>query len=162
MTNDSEIPAGTTITEARPAEAPAADGSNPMLERVRAYVALAREKGKIDADLKQIADQMGDLEKVLLEEFSRNGMQNCKVDGATVYINRRLWAGAAEGKAENLVAALVAIGAGDLVKPKVNSQTLSAWVAEQETDPLGMPILPPEVKELIALTERFGLRVVKK
>lgn len=124
------------------------------------YVILAEMKKNCENDMEKIKEEMDVIETKLLDNFTKAGIQSVNVDNHTLYVHRQLWASAANGSAQ-LIAALQAEGYGELVEPKVNSQSLSALVREFKRDAEGMPILPGSMKEAVMVTEKYGVRVRK-
>jgi len=106
--------------------------------------------------LKQARDRLG--ADLIDSVFAQLGTNQLKLPGlGTIYIHSTMFASAA-GTSEELCAALKEAGAEDLVKEKVNANSLSAYVREMDTDELGQPILPPELEGAIRVGERTSLR----
>lgn len=140
-------------------------------ESLAEFVQLAARKRELDAEMKTVAALIDEMEGPLLAEMSEMGMQNTKINGVTVYINRQLWAGAMKDEwvdpdgntvlVTNTPAtceALVECGLGDFVKPSFNTNTLSAWLREQPLDDQGQPILPEGLAGRMTVSEKFSLR----
>ena len=128
----------------------AATGDSRTLKRFAKLDKLKRElKKKIEAneaDLKEVEPQV-------INYFQRMGMDNAKIDGVTIYLRRELWAGKNEAiSSETFHDALTANGLGDYVKPKVNTQQLSAYV--RELDARGEK-LPVALEGIIKTSEVF-------
>jgi hypothetical protein len=138
---------------------PDTDGQIDM-NLVRRYKALKEQQAISEAEAKAMKDEAEIIEEQLIEQFSEAGVQNLNVDGKTVYLHRSIYAQRLPDKtAEDVIAALEAAGAGDLVKPTVNANTLSAYVRELTEDD-DAPGLPPAVAEVLAPGERFSVRVI--
>jgi len=139
------------------------------IKQVGEFVALAKRKAELDAELKSVKAKMDKLEAGLIGYYVENNIQNLNIDGRTVYLHRQVWASLKD--AASGVAALKAAGLGDLVKETCNGQTLSAWVREQLESKV-MPLdsaanladlldQPQEVKDQLKVSETVGLRVTK-
>lgn len=130
---------------------------------------LAR-KAKEDEVEKQ-KERLAELQAELLTRFENAGMQSMrsKEFGVTIYVRREIWASPAEGNETLLMERLKSLGLGDMVKEKVNTQTLSAYVRELEETQLArqgsadevLKILPEPLQSTIKLSERFSLRTKK-
>ena len=130
------------------------------------YVALVEKKRKHEDDIKDLNDKISALETALIANMQRGGLTKLSVYGRTVWLDRKIWAGADNGSTPALAAALKEVGLGDLVKQAVNAQTLSAWVREFDPDGRLGPeeikaVLPPPVQPVIRISEVFNLRVRK-
>lgn len=127
-------------------------------DKLRRYVDLSKSKREHKKQLKKINKELNDLEGELLDQFEEVGMQNVHVDGMTVYIHRQLWAKAQNGDYEKACAALRAVGLDEYVNQRFNTNSISAWVREQEE--LGHEI-PEELQEALDISEVFSLRTRK-
>jgi seryl-tRNA synthetase len=108
-------------------------------------------------DLKKLRDELGEQ---IRTRFEQAGIQSQKSkNGVTVYIKRELWAGFEEGKEAELQAALKEIGHGDMVKEKVNHQTLSAYVREIEEQTYGEDVDPQKVVAALPITLQSVIKV---
>ena len=140
---------------------------------VSQFVKLTRAKKKHEGDLEKIAAELAKLDPEIRKRFEEASIQSMKLKGGpNVYIRRELWAGMLKDvpNAEVLMLeGLKSAGLGDMVKEKVNTQTLSAWVREQEKEHFGETVVSPE--ELLAvlpealhtslkITETFKLRAL--
>lgn len=126
-------------------------------ERLEQYISLTARKRELEADLNAIRDALSALEAALLEEFLALGAQAVKsASGVTVYLHRQLWANPTDGDYDRACQALIAAGLGELVQPRFNTNTLSAWCRER--DRAGEE-LPPSFRDAINVTERVSVRV---
>lgn len=159
---DPNDPFATHDAPAEPLRAPAPDddSEHPLdMDKIRRYREIYDAEKAADAEADALKEERIELEKELVAMFAENGLQNLNVDGRTVFLHRTVFAQRKPGAtAEDVVAALVADGAGDLVKRNVNANTLSAWVREltEDDDAEG---LPPHVAEVLEPGERFSVRV---
>lgn len=126
---------------------------------VKPYVALVKKKLLLQQQLDDAKARLAELEPKIVEAFQDEGIQSTKIDDYTVYLNRQLWAGAADDK-QAMCDALKVFPDDTwsfLVKDNVNVQTLSARVRECEMNEDGMPILPEALKDLIKVAEVFKI-----
>ena len=128
---------------------------------VNEFIDLDKERKGKEGDVEKIKKRMAELEPEIIKRFENAGMQSMKTKtGETCYIRRELWASAAEGAGELLLEVLKAIGLGDMVKEKVNTQTLSAYVREAEKDLFnGLAVDPKELVAALPATLQPALKV---
>lgn len=119
---------------------------------VAKFIALDTARKKKDKDIKDLKEELAVLEAQLLERMRNAGQQSIKTsEGVTLFVERTVWASATEGGQEGLCEALKGLGFDGLVKETTNSQTLSAYVREQETqyrdrEARKAPLSPEEIK----------------
>lgn len=126
--------------------------------RLRPYVELVKQKTAMEQKMKDTKARLAELEPQIVEDFQQAGTQSMNVDGYTVYLNRKMFAGPMDGDRESMCAALAGLDEtwSFLVTPSVNANSLSARVRECESDETtGMPILPPELVGKIKVSEVF-------
>lgn len=136
------------------------------MDLVHEYVRLIARKRELEAELRQVKEELGDtagyepgkLERRVIAYFEQNGMQSTRVNGMMISLNRRLWAHAKDGDYPAACQALRDAGLGEFVQPRFNVQTLSSWVREQDRD--GEP-LPPAFEGRIEVAEVFRLGVTR-
>lgn len=137
------------------------DDEHPLdVEKVRRYQRLRDAEKAADTEREALKEEADKLQAELISMFASNGLQNLNVDGRTVYLHRSVYAQRKEGvTAEDVIAALIADGEGDLVKPTVNGNTLSAWVREltEDDDAAG---LPEHAAEVLEPGERYSVRII--
>ena len=128
--------------------------------KIKPYVELIKKKARLEEQLRDVKARLDVLEPQIAESFQKEGIQSTNVDGYTVYLNRQLWAGAADGDKEAMFTALKTYPDDSwafLVRDNVNTQQLSARVRECELDADGMPILPEQLKQVIKVSEVFRI-----
>lgn len=138
---------------------------------VNEFIDLDTKRKTLEGDVDKLKERMAELEPQIMERFENAGMQSMKSkQGVTVFIRRELWAGAADGAEVLLLETLKSIGLGDMVKEKCNTQTLSAYIREQEKEHFGqaaakpeelIKVLPEPLQAAVAVTEKFSLRTRK-
>lgn len=139
-----------------------------MKDLVKQFIKKDTERKKKEGDVEKIKEELARLQGVLMPMFEKAGVQSVKLTkGESVYIRRDVWAGAGDGGPVMLMEALKSVGLGDMVKEAVNTQTLSAWVREQEKEHFNgekvtaeqlIAVLPEVVGAAIKVTEKYSLR----
>lgn len=131
-----------------------------MNDALRRWTELEVERKQLEERLAEIKKEQGPLEEQALEALAGDGISSMRMNGRTVYVERRLWAGLEVPEGESRLdaqrrafEAFHAAGLDDFLT--LSTQRLSAWVREREE--LGEPI-PPEIAELIKVSEVFSLR----
>ena len=129
------------------------------------FIELHDRKVSLKDKLDDVQKKINHLEKKLLVEFADEGMATAKIDGTTLWLDRKIWASAG-GDMDGAVAALKAAGEEDMVKESINRNTLSAWVREQAPSKFASPeevqaALPGPLKDAIKVTETNNIRVRK-
>ena len=132
---------------------------------VKRYITLTMRKRHHEEAAEELTAQIAELEAKLMTSFMDRGVDRVSMDGHTVYLDRKVWAGAENGDTAGTCAALEAEGLGDFVRPSVNVQQLSSWVRELERtagrqDDL-KALLPEALRPAIKVTEKFALRMRK-
>jgi len=122
------------------------------------FITATREKRALEDEIKVIKAKIAKAEEKLLVEMTDAGVQRVTADGATVYIQRQLWASKAAGVSdEDAADALIEAGLEDMVKLKFNSNTVSAYVRELDKNEQA---LSPELAAVLSIAEKFSVRMV--
>lgn len=119
-------------------------------------VGLLRRKAELERELRAVTDAIAARQQAALDWFVEAGIDKVQHDGMTLFPRAELWASLAEGAStDDLCAALDAVGinSADIVKERVNTQTLSAVVRELTRD----GEVPPELLAVIKVSEVFKL-----
>ena len=140
---------------------------------VNKFVKWSRVKKKHDAKLEKAKEELEKLEKEILARWEEAGIQSQKLKGGvTVHIRREVWAGKIQDDPNAevlLLEGLKSAGLGDLVKEKVNTQTLSSWVREKQKELFGekevapeelLKALPEALQSTMRITETYKLRAL--
>lgn len=127
-------------------------------DAMKQYTTLVLEKRELEGRIKVINQQTEALEKILVEQFQLNGVQNLQIAGATLCLHPQLWARVADGKQAEASAALESLGLGEMVKPSINAQTLSAWVRERRDN---KEAIPPQLLDVLKISETVKMGVRK-
>ena len=124
-----------------------ATATNPISRLVELDV----RKRELEEELKGISEERAAIEEQLLDKWAEEGVQNMRVNGMTVYLHRQLWASVKPDEKSRAIDIFEANGMKDMLS--VNTQTLSAWVREQEEGGI-----PEAIKEILNTEERFAIR----
>lgn len=99
------------------------------LEQLKEFVCLENKKKELDAEQKQVKQQLDDLEQVLVPQFIQDGIQKMTVDGRTVSLVHDIYASPLYDR-EDVVAALKQSELGQYVAENYNTNSLTAFVRE--------------------------------
>jgi hypothetical protein len=125
--------------------------------RLRELVAQTNRKRELQAQLNDANARITALEPLVAEQFQQDGVQSVNIDGYTIYLNRKLYAGPKDGNKAGLVAALKGLDESwsFLVSEGFNANSLKARVRECELGADNMPIIPIELRDVMAVYEEF-------
>lgn len=118
---------------------------------VARLIELDMEKRELESRLKEIADERGEIEKGLLDDWAEQGVQRIRQNDHTVYLDSRLSASIKPEDKGRAADVFEAEGLHDMLT--VYSQTLSAWVRE-----VGEEEIPERVKEIINVNTVYSIR----
>ena len=99
------------------------------LEQLKEFVCLENRKKELDAEQKQVKQQLDDLEDALVPQFIQNGIQKMTVDGRTVSLVHDIYASPLYDR-DDVVAALKQSELGQYVAENYNTNSLTALVRE--------------------------------
>ena len=132
--------------------------TDSLLDLARRFVDADARKKELDTEAKRAGAERDRLQEALLAQFELNpDLRNLKLNGSLVYLHRQTWARAAEGKREECVRVLVAMGYPREEVMTVNAQKLSAVVREQ----LAGGEMHPALAAAVEVEERVDVRVRK-
>ena len=122
----------------------------------RAFAFASKRLWYYEDRVKQVKNTIDGLERAIDDHMIRNGIQNIRVDGVTIYVSKQRWA-----KIENKELAPELLknldekyGTAIFVKEGIVSQSLSAWIRERLDDSDGEALgLPPEFEGVIGCSE---------
>lgn len=116
------------------------------------YVELREKKRKFEQQVKDVAEEMSQIELELIPLMEELDAQNIKLDGiGTVYLQTRFYVRAIADQMEGLVGWLDQQGLGGMAKRSIHYQTLqSEYQKWSEQD---QPLPPKELVEAFAKTE---------
>jgi len=103
------------------------------MKQLRDYVALQKTKRNLEAQLKEVVEQLDHVEQHLVPQFLEDGVRSMQVDGHVVYLAQDIYAAPARDRAE-VVAALKASGLGQYVSEDYRPQSLKAYIREIAQD----------------------------
>jgi len=127
------------------------------------YAVLVKDIRAREKEIKSMKKHANDIMEELLPDFKNSGIQRINIAGATVYLDRKVWASAG-GDMPRLVDAMKAADMHDMVGETVNGNTLSAWVREFDPESLKteaeiISALPEELRDAIEVNIVFKLGV---
>lgn len=138
------------------------------------FVDAARAIKEYEALIKIQEERKAVAEKKLMEQMTDAGVQRIAVDGVTVYIHKQIFASKAAGISDEQAAdALRATGLDDMIKPKFNANTMSAYIRELDGQGLPIPrtlyisdydeegqLIPDTERSVISVTTKWSVRMV--
>ncbi len=145
---------------------------NRLLKR---YVSLEKRRRRLEAELRTLKVSLEDLQEPVLVSMNKANMSSLHLNGLTVYIERKIWLRIPQGGQLAAVAALKSAGMTEYVEEKFNSNSISAYLREAESnhelsfstcerladlEPQGM-VLPEELAELkhsLGVSEVFKVK----
>jgi len=139
----------------RLAEAPA---DTPATELAREFASLKVERDRLEGALLLVKERMAQIEPILLDFFANNDMQSIKLGGVIVYVQRQIFASAADGDKARAVRALRTAGLKELVQTGFNTNSISALFREWERDGVEPH---PSIRKAFNVTEQFRIRARK-
>lgn len=94
------------------------------------YKELREAKKRLDAQVKDLNQEIEQVEYALSQLMTDEELQKFDRDGTLFYLSTRAYASPAAGRKDDLHAWLKENGYGDLVKESVHANTLSAFIKE--------------------------------
>lgn len=107
--------------------------------------------------LENLKKKRAAIEERLLDQFAETGVNSIRVANKAVGIRRDVYAKILD--TESLHAALTSAGYADIIKPKVDSSTLSALVREFER---GDTPWPDALEGVVVASEKYSIRVTAR
>ena len=127
-------------------------------QHVQEFVKLSREKRQLESRLEEVKAALRDLQDPISDHFEREALQNCSIDGGTVYRHRQVFASLipdSQGCYDQAHQALRQAGMAHIIQTTVNHQDLITWVRDLEEREAP---LPREVQTHIKVSEVFQMR----
>lgn len=129
-----------------------------LAEEAREFAALNQKKRELQNELDSLTEKLAKQEETLLSRFGDEGVESVKIklgkDKFTLFPRRELWASVAPGMEKSLFRLLRRNKYGDLIKEKVNTQSLSALI--REFDQHGKKI-PESWQKVVKVTEKYRI-----
>ena len=120
--------------------------NNRIFQMADELKAAKEQKKELEAQVKEVNARIDELDKELSDAMADHELDKFTRNGSTFYLNSRLYASPKAGMKEELFAALIARGYGDLITQTVNANTLSSFCKEQrETNNEEIPAWLSEV-----------------
>ena len=120
--------------------------------------ALTQKKRELQAQLDTLNETLTQREEALLARFGDEGVDSVKIrvgkESFSLFPRRELWASILAGMEKQAFSLLRRNKYGDLIKEKVNTQSLSALVREMDKD--GKK-LPPAWAKVLKVTEKYRI-----
>lgn len=132
--------------QAYPAEWDVAEETMDVRDFHRA-VELRNEKAELEAKLKKVKDELAVVEERIIETMIQTGFEGGRFSGTTIYTYNDVRASAKAGQMERLCGIMRELGFGDIVKERINGNTLTSTIKSiMETDG---DELPEELREVL-------------
>ena len=133
-------------------------GPMPLTKRIAAWlVEKDRVKAAEDKTKKDKAANVAE-GALIIAQMGAEEVDRLTVAGKTVSISRHIFMNAIGGQSSEFHEAMKKCGAGELVKPSVNSRTLDSWAKELPRDPdTDLPEIPEELKDLVTVGDVYKL-----
>ena len=132
-----------------------------LAEEAREFATLTKEKRDLQGQLDALNEVLTQREGALLSRFGDEGVESVKIklgkEAFTLFPRRELWASVVAGMEKSLFRLLRRNHYGDLIKEKVNTQSLSALVREFDQAGKGLPASWAKVVK-VAEKYRIGTR----
>jgi len=140
-----------------------------LLER---YLELDAEVKASDAKTTKLKEERDELKKLVFSLFEKMGVRSLKSGNKSIYLLRQIWAGPKDTPYD-VVQALEEIGMDNIVN--FNSTSLASYVREiaranglvnddgnivAEEEAI-LAVLPPQLKNVLKITEKIDVRVRK-
>lgn len=120
--------------------------NNRIFQMADELKAAKEQKKELEAQIKEVNARIEALDKELSDAMADHELDKFTRNGSTFYLNSHLYASPRAGMKEELFAALIARGYGDLITQTVNANTLSSFCKEQrETNNEEIPAWLAEV-----------------
>jgi len=113
-------------------------------------------KRNLEEQLRTLKKEQEEREETVLEYLAQEGITRISIGAGTVHHESKLWA-SLTGDIDNAHIALKKAGLGDMVRERVNTHTLSAWVRE-----VGEDDIPHSIEPYIKVTRRHHARLRRR
>lgn len=129
------------------------------------FIKIEEEKIALEEKLKSVKAKRDDLADKIMSSFEKQGIDNIRINGRTVYIQRQIWAGH-NGDKQATCDAFKDAGLDEYISDNFNTQQISAYVREFEGDSVLtmdelLSKLPKQIQGAIKLTEKFQVKTRK-
>ena len=132
---------------------------NTMFELAEQLRSLREQKKEAEQVVKQINEQIDEIDYRLSELMAESETQNFTRAGMMFYLTTKTRASAVAGSKEELYSTLKEQGFGDLVYETVNANSLSAFVKEQIGE--NEDVLPDWLAGLVNVFDKTSVGVKK-
>ena len=126
-------------------------------EKVQMFLNLTERQKALEEEVEAVKREKGALERELIDEFARDGIQSLNVNGSTVYLYHKTTARAKDNDKERLIKALLQAGLEQYVDstPRYNTQSVEAYIREHIE---GGQELPALLAAAVEVTDLFFIR----
>jgi len=129
-----------------------------IVEEAREFADMTKRKRDLQSQVDTLTELLTAKEEVLLTRFGDEGLESVKIklgkEAFTLFPRREIWASPVPGEEKKLFSLLRRNHYGDLIKEKVNTQSLSALVREFDKDGKKLPAAWAKV---VKVTEKFKI-----
>ena len=98
------------------------------MDLMKEFVAKTQEKRALQAQLKPIADRLGDLEMAIVEQFQGDTVKSMVIDGYNMHLKREISVKSKTGDMAAIVAAVTGTDLDYLLG--INQSKVKAWAKE--------------------------------
>lgn len=125
------------------------------IDTLKALKLLIEKKRRLQAELREVQEEIDEMQPRALQILADEGIQNLRLDGMLLYIGRDVRPKIKEGwERHEVVEALKRAGMDDFLKEDFNLRTLSAYFKEA-TDTNDDFVFPDGLE----MTEHFEIRL---
>ncbi len=104
------------------------------MKPIQQFVALTKEKRKLEDRVKEINKEIASLEESVLKYFQEQNLDKVRLEGMTVSLKSEIWARKSpDCPIEEAIKALEEVHLDSYTKPSINYQGLSAYFRDDET-----------------------------
>jgi len=122
---------------------------------LKKFVRLLKIEDKLKQQLKKVKSDIEETEPGVLDHFQKMGISKTTVEGITVYIRRQIWAAKnPDVSIAELVKVFKSNDMGEYCEPRLNAQSISAWVREFDER---SEELPADIAAVLKVSEVFKL-----
>lgn len=133
--------------------------NNKIFDLADLLKAAKDKKKELDAQVKELGAEIERLDLELSDAMTEAECERFSRNGATFYLNTRLFASPMAGRKEDMFQALKSNGYAELVTETVNANTLASFVKEQKE--LNNDEIPDWISSVVSIFEKVSVGVRK-
>ena len=130
-----------------------------LFEMADKLKAAKGRKKELDAQVKEVNAEIESLDLSLSDAMAEAELDRFSRNGATFYLNTRLFASPAAGRKDDLMQILKDQGYGSIVVETVNANTLASFVKEQMA--ANEDVIPGWLSDVVSTFEKVSVGVRK-